>query len=120
MDQTDNNAGAIKHIVEELGSLPLVVSGSRREVFQKIRALQERSRKLAINTDATEHDVMRDAIRELEKDRDGLLTVARMALQQFEFTYGQRKKGWDAKFLMDRLRETIQEVEGTEEPEQVM
>lgn len=26
------------------------------------------------------------------------------ALQQFEFQYGDRKRGWDVKFLMDRLR----------------
>lgn len=48
----------------------------------------------------------------LEKDRDALRQVARMALQQFQFTYGQRARGWDAKFLMERLEAVIAESEG--------
>jgi len=40
-----------------------------------------------------------------------LLRVARMALQQFEFTYGKRKRGWDAAFLMDELQTAITSAE---------
>ena len=41
-----------------------------------------------------------------------LLRTARMALQQFEFTYGQRKRGWDAAFLMGELKTAITNAEG--------
>jgi hypothetical protein len=43
-----------------------------------------------------------------------LLRVARMALQQFEFTYGKRKRGWDAVFLMDELKAAITNAEAAE------
>jgi uncharacterized protein Yka (UPF0111/DUF47 family) len=62
-----------------------------------------------------EREAMIDTISELEKDCDALLQVARMSLQQFEFQYGQRGRGWDTKYLMDRLRETIRNVEGFDE-----
>lgn len=46
---------------------------------------------------------MADArIRELESERREFQTLIRMCLQQFEFQYGKRQRGWDAKFLMDR------------------
>jgi hypothetical protein len=38
---------------------------------------------------------------------DELRAVARIALQQFEFMYGQRKRGWDAAYLMKRLRKVL-------------
>lgn len=46
---------------------------------------------------------MADArIRELESERREFQALIRMCLQQFEFQYGKRARGWDAKFLMDR------------------
>lgn len=46
---------------------------------------------------------MADArIRELESERREFQTLIRMCLQQFEFQYGKRQRGWDAQFLMDR------------------
>lgn len=39
-----------------------------------------------------------------EKERDTLFQLCRMALQQMEFQYGQRKRGWDVAFLMEQLR----------------
>jgi hypothetical protein len=33
--------------------------------------------------------------------------AARIALQQFEFQYGKRKRGWDAAYVMDQLREVV-------------
>jgi len=45
---------------------------------------------------------MADArIKELEHERTDLRRVLRMCLQQFEFTYGKRKRGWDAQYLME-------------------
>lgn len=46
---------------------------------------------------------MADArIKELEQTCADLRQVVRMCLQQFEFTYGKRKRGWDAQYLMAR------------------
>lgn len=47
--------------------------------------------------------------------RNALLRVARMALQQFEFAYGKRKRGWDAVFLMDELKVAIANAETAQE-----
>lgn len=41
-------------------------------------------------------------IRELEAERKEFQVLIRMCLQQFEFQYGKRERGWDARFLMDR------------------
>lgn len=65
--------------------------------------------------DEMERGAMIETIKALEIDRDELRQVARMALQQFEFTYKQRQRGWDAKFLMERLRTAITDSEGTGE-----
>ncbi len=46
-----------------------------------------------------------------------LLRVARMALQQFEFTYGKQKRGWDAVFLMDELKAAITNAEAEQRDE---
>jgi|ERR1041385_8026831 hypothetical protein len=46
---------------------------------------------------------MADArIKELEQTCADLRQVVRMCLQQFEFTYGKRSRGWDAQYLMAR------------------
>lgn len=51
---------------------------------------------------------MADArIRELESERREFQTLIRMCLQQFEFQYGKRQRGWDAKFLMDCLESVL-------------
>lgn len=65
--------------------------------------------------DEMERDAMIETIKELEKDRDALRQVARMALQQFEFTYGKRTRGWDAVYLMERLQSVIADSEGSNE-----
>jgi hypothetical protein len=61
--------------------------------------------------DSTERDLavaealgsMADArIKELEQTCADLRQVVRMCLQQFEFTYGKRSRGWDAQYLMAR------------------
>lgn len=51
---------------------------------------------------------MADArIRELERTCADLRQVVRMCLQQFQFTYGKRKRGWDAQYLMARCRTVL-------------
>lgn len=45
--------------------------------------------------------------RTLESERRELTTLIRMCLQQFEFQYGKRQRGWDAKFLMGRLESVL-------------
>lgn len=52
---------------------------------------------------AQELGYMADArIKELEQTSADLRQVVRMCLQQFEFTYGKRQRGWDARYLMAR------------------
>ena len=58
-----------------------------------------------------ERDAMRETITGLEKDRDTLVEVARLCLQQFEFVAGKRKRGWDIMFLTDKLKTAIEQVE---------
>lgn len=67
-----------------------------------------------VGVDDGERGAMIETINGLECERDNLLQVARMALQQFEFTYGKRKRGWDAKYLMERLQTTIANPECAE------
>lgn len=63
---------------------------------------------------ANELGHMADArIKELEQTCADLRQVVRMCLQQFEFQYGKRGRGWDAKFLMERLAAVIAESEGS-------
>lgn len=59
-----------------------------------------------------ERDAMIETIAQLEKDCDELRQVARMSLQQFEFQYGKRGRGWDAAFLMERLSGVLALVDG--------
>lgn len=39
-----------------------------------------------------------------QNESDTLRQLCRMALQQFEFQYGDQKRGWDVAFLMEQLR----------------
>ena len=52
-----------------------------------------------------------DSTASLIVQRDQLRTVAKMALEQFEFLYGNRGRGWDSVFLMKRLREVLNKSE---------
>lgn len=44
-------------------------------------------------------------------DCNRLRQVASMALQQFEFQYGKRRRGWDAQFLMEQISTAIAEYD---------
>ena len=59
---------------------------------------------------------MADArIKELEQTCANLRQVVRMCLQQFEFIYGKRKRGWDAQYLMARCHSVL----GTADPSMI-
>jgi hypothetical protein len=51
-----------------------------------------------------EREAMSKSIEQITRERDNLRNLCRISLQQFEFQYGERKRGWDMAILMKRLR----------------
>jgi hypothetical protein len=62
--------------------------------------------------DPTEHNAMVETIEGLEKERDQLLQLCRMSLQQLDFLAGKRMRGWDLSYLRECLQAAISESEG--------
>lgn len=103
----DHANDAANKIAEYFNAPPSVIAAVEGIITRCFKA------KAAMPHDEMERDAMIDTIKELERDRDELRQVARMSLQQFEFTYGKRGRGWDAAYLMERVATAITNSQGS-------
>lgn len=55
-------------------------------------------------------DRLLEVIDALTRRQSPLRQTVRMCLEQFEFTYGKRKRGWDAVFLMEQCGAVLGEA----------